>query len=117
MFVLLVSLLFSYIVHETGSILGVTLAHGFTNIGLFLIFPFLITLPPPTDVAIVPEQRIVMQESVKDNWENEKNLLLEDGLLPEDCYWLMIGFLRTLRFNFLFAAKMKQDLTPLCELM
>jgi membrane protease YdiL (CAAX protease family) len=41
-FVLLVSLLFSYIVHKTGSIVGVTLAHGLTNIFLYLIFPFII---------------------------------------------------------------------------
>jgi hypothetical protein len=40
-FVLLVGLFFSLVVERTRSILGVTLAHGLTNITLFLIFPFL----------------------------------------------------------------------------
>jgi len=37
-----VALFFGYSVHKTGSILGVTLSHGLTNIGLFLVFPFLL---------------------------------------------------------------------------
>ncbi len=41
-FVFLVALYFGYYVRRTRSILGVTLAHGLTNISLFLIFPFLI---------------------------------------------------------------------------
>jgi membrane protease YdiL (CAAX protease family) len=41
LFVLAVALYFGLVVQKTGSILGVTLAHGLTNIGLFLIFPFL----------------------------------------------------------------------------
>jgi hypothetical protein len=41
-FVFAVALLFSIITIRTGSILGVTLAHGLTNIGLFLIFPFML---------------------------------------------------------------------------
>jgi membrane protease YdiL (CAAX protease family) len=40
LFVLLVSLLFGWIVKRTGSIAGVSLSHGLTNIGLYLIFPF-----------------------------------------------------------------------------
>lgn len=40
-FVFAVGLLFAYIVHWGGSILGVTLAHGLTNIMLFLIMPYL----------------------------------------------------------------------------
>jgi PAS domain S-box-containing protein len=40
-FVFLVGLFFSLIVERTRSIFGVTLAHGLTNITLFLIFPFL----------------------------------------------------------------------------
>lgn len=39
-FVLLVGLYFSLVVSRTRSILGVTLAHGLTNITLFLVFPF-----------------------------------------------------------------------------
>ncbi|MEA4906461.1 MAG: CPBP family intramembrane metalloprotease [Chloroflexi bacterium] len=41
-FVFAVALLFGWFAHKTGSILGVTLAHGLTNISLFLLFPFLI---------------------------------------------------------------------------
>ena len=44
-FVFLVAMIFAYFVQRTGSILGVTLAHGLTNIGLFLIFPFLMNMP------------------------------------------------------------------------
>jgi hypothetical protein len=96
-FVLFVSLLFSYIVHETGSILGVTLAHGFTNIGLFLIFPFLITFPAQSDVAIVPEHRIEVQDSMGENWEenfDEIDILWDDGLITQDCALSDIGLSR-----------------------
>ena len=40
-FVFLVAIFFGYIARRTGSILGVTIAHGLTNIGLFLIYPFI----------------------------------------------------------------------------
>jgi hypothetical protein len=44
-FVFCVGLLFAYIVDWGGSILGVTLAHGLTNITLFLIMPYLAQYP------------------------------------------------------------------------
>jgi membrane protease YdiL (CAAX protease family) len=40
-FVFLVGMVFASLVRRTGSLLGVTLAHGLTNIGLFLVFPLL----------------------------------------------------------------------------
>jgi membrane protease YdiL (CAAX protease family) len=40
-FVFGVSLFFSWVVSKTGSILGVTISHGLTNIILFLILPLL----------------------------------------------------------------------------
>jgi membrane protease YdiL (CAAX protease family) len=40
-FVFVVSLFFSWVVSKTGSILGVTIAHGLTNIILFLVLPLL----------------------------------------------------------------------------
>jgi membrane protease YdiL (CAAX protease family) len=40
-FVFLVALFFSWVVKKTGSLFGVTLAHGITNIGLYLILPAL----------------------------------------------------------------------------
>ncbi len=62
LFVLLVALYFGQVVKQTSSILGVTIAHGLTNIGLFLIFPFLaagsyqmpewLPLPPPLTATI-----------------------------------------------------------------
>lgn len=40
LFVFPVALLFGWTARRTGSILGVSLSHGLTNVGLFLIFPF-----------------------------------------------------------------------------
>jgi membrane protease YdiL (CAAX protease family) len=40
-FVLAVGLFLAWVVHRTRSLLGVTLAHGLTNVMLFLIMPFL----------------------------------------------------------------------------
>ncbi len=40
-FVLVVALFFGYVTARTGSLLGVTLSHGLTNITLFLVFPFI----------------------------------------------------------------------------
>ena len=40
-FVLVVGLIFGWLAYKTGSILGVTIAHGMTNIFLFLVVPFL----------------------------------------------------------------------------
>lgn len=58
-FVFAVALFFGIIAFRTGSILGVTLAHGLTNIGLFLVFPFAIgpanlNLPSPTSQPLSP---------------------------------------------------------------
>ena len=39
-FVFAVALFFGWVVKKTGSLLGVTLSHGITNIMLFLIVPF-----------------------------------------------------------------------------
>ncbi len=41
-FVFSVAVFFAIMTRLTGSIVGVTFAHGLTNIGLFLVFPFLI---------------------------------------------------------------------------
>ena len=43
-FVFLVGFAFSIVVQHTRSLAGVTLAHGLTNISLFLVFPFLVSL-------------------------------------------------------------------------
>lgn len=56
-FVFGVAILFGLLTYWTGSILGVSLAHGITNIGLYLVFPFLITVPmvtPRTAVGLTP---------------------------------------------------------------
>jgi len=42
-FVFGVALFFGYVVHKTESILGVSLAHGLTNIVLFLVAPFVLS--------------------------------------------------------------------------
>ncbi len=41
-FVFVVALFFGWVVNKTGSLLGVTLSHGITNILLYVIFPFVI---------------------------------------------------------------------------
>jgi hypothetical protein len=43
LFVFGVALFFGWIVQRSGSILGVSLSHGLTNISLYLIFPLLLT--------------------------------------------------------------------------
>ncbi len=40
-FVLAIALLYGWAVHRTGSIMGVSLSHGLTNITLFLVVPFM----------------------------------------------------------------------------
>jgi len=40
LFVFPIALLFGWTARRTGSIIGVSLSHGLTNVGLFLIFPF-----------------------------------------------------------------------------
>jgi len=40
LFVFGLAMFFGWVVKKTGSILGVTLAHGLTNIMMFLVFPF-----------------------------------------------------------------------------
>ncbi len=41
-FVLVVGLFFGWVIQKTGSLLGITLSHGITNIGLYLIIPFFV---------------------------------------------------------------------------
>ncbi len=41
-FVFVIALFFGWVVKKTGSLLGVTLSHGITNILLYVIFPFFI---------------------------------------------------------------------------
>lgn len=41
LFVFTVGLAFGYAVLKTGSLVGVSISHGLTNVGLFLVFPFL----------------------------------------------------------------------------
>jgi len=53
--VFVVAVLFGYAALRTGSILGISLAHGLTNISLFLIFPLLVYKPIP---QIVPPEAI-----------------------------------------------------------
>ena len=41
-FVFAVALFFGWVVQKTGSLIGVTLSHGLTNIMLYLVVPFLL---------------------------------------------------------------------------
>jgi len=40
LFVFAVAMFFAWVVKRTGSLLGVTLAYGITNVMLFLVIPF-----------------------------------------------------------------------------
>jgi hypothetical protein len=60
-FVFVVAMFFSWAAHKTSSLLGVTLAHGLTNIGLFLIFPFIIAAPRPVFPQTVVDQPAIEQ--------------------------------------------------------
>ncbi len=53
-FVFVVALFFAWVVAKTGSLLGVTLAHGLTNIMLFLVMPFVVDGLPVLAVASTP---------------------------------------------------------------
>jgi membrane protease YdiL (CAAX protease family) len=45
-FVFLVALFFGWVVHKTGSLLGVSLAHGTINVMLYIVIPFFPSLVP-----------------------------------------------------------------------
>ena len=63
-FVFSVAILFGWVVARTGSLLGVTIAHGLTNISLYLVIPFLLYTPTPTYTApwvdIIPTAQRIM---------------------------------------------------------
>ena len=49
LFVLLIALLYGWVVRKTGSIIGVSMSHGITNITLFLLVPFIPVLAAQPD--------------------------------------------------------------------
>ena len=53
-FVSVTGLAFAHIVRKGGSILGVTLAHGVTNVTLFMIMPYLAAHPAGSAAALAP---------------------------------------------------------------
>jgi LysM repeat protein len=57
LFVLAVALLFGSVVQRRGTLLGVSIAHGLTNVSLFLVYPFLFANPgigvsPPAELLL-----------------------------------------------------------------
>jgi len=59
LFVFMVALFFGTVVARTGSILGVTLSHGLTNVSLYLLIPFLVGLPStPAETAATVVPRV-----------------------------------------------------------
>lgn len=59
-FVFAIALFFGWVVNKTGSLLGVTLSHGITNITLYLIIPFLLLAGGWRWEAIYPALIIVL---------------------------------------------------------
>jgi uncharacterized protein len=66
LFVFVVGVVFGLIVQRTGSLLGVTLAHGLTNIMLFLVMPF---------VGVPALPRLQMPNLALSGWATELLLL------------------------------------------
>jgi NADH-quinone oxidoreductase subunit N len=66
LFVLGVALFLGWVVYRTGSLLGATIAHGLTNIVLFLVMPFLVLrglllpLPDATLLALAAMAAVTM---------------------------------------------------------
>jgi membrane protease YdiL (CAAX protease family) len=59
-FVFLVAIYFAWIRYRSGSIFGVILAHGITNIALYLIFPFILTAPVKVPDQKLPQQAVLL---------------------------------------------------------
>jgi membrane protease YdiL (CAAX protease family) len=80
-----VALLFSLFVLRTGSIFGVTLAHGLTNVTLFLVFPFWIGLPPfaQTHQAGITQPPVLASpttlSTIIENRNDLPSLVVDDG--------------------------------------
>jgi membrane protease YdiL (CAAX protease family) len=53
-FVFTVGFIFAYLMHWGGSLLGLTLAHGLTNIMLFLVLPYLYEHPDHLATRLIP---------------------------------------------------------------
>ncbi len=57
LFVFAVALLFGLIAQRSGTLLGVSISHGLTNVSLYLVFPFLFagsmnSISPPTELLL-----------------------------------------------------------------
>jgi membrane protease YdiL (CAAX protease family) len=51
-FVFVASLFLGWAYEKTGSLLGITLAHGLTNILLFIVLPLTLNLPPMLELPL-----------------------------------------------------------------
>jgi membrane protease YdiL (CAAX protease family) len=59
LFVFGVGLLFGYLVQKTHSLLGVSLAHGFTNISMYLVYPFIAVGGFFSHQPVLPHQELL----------------------------------------------------------
>lgn len=80
-FVFVVALFFGLVVARTGSLLGVTLSHGLTNVALYLIIPFLMNAST-NPIGAIP-QTITDTTSSPILWEipdiNARQISLDEG--------------------------------------
>jgi membrane protease YdiL (CAAX protease family) len=91
-FVFSVAVIFGIITLYSGSVLGVTIAHGLTNLTLFLIFPFLLGQPvtltfpttghlrPPPVVWVAPT-KIAFQDRISGTLNNSTATCKNDELV------------------------------------
>jgi uncharacterized protein len=96
-FVLVVGYFFAWVVLRTGSLLGVTIAHGLINTVLFLVMPFLaagslsglarpeevaLRAPTPVPVVVPPASAIAMPATVCDTEGDAPSAPVTPSLLP-----------------------------------
>jgi membrane protease YdiL (CAAX protease family) len=78
-FVFLVGFGFSLVAQRTHSLLGVTLAHGLTNISLFLVFPFILAAPLTAETPTLP---VPAQISGPAMWSSQPKLTPRPTRMP-----------------------------------
>ncbi len=96
LFVFGVGLFFGEVVSRTGSILGVTISHGLTNISLYLILPFLLNgsakpaamIPQPvattTQASMVRNITAWSLRPYDGRFNTDKSILIVHGQIPTD---------------------------------
>lgn len=95
-FVFAVGLFFSLVVLRTGSLVGVTLSHGLTNIALYLVIPFIMnatanpvaTKPAAIDTSSPPAFATMID---CDMYQVTYPVVIASQIISSDCPWRIAG--------------------------